>query len=73
MAAMRERERQQRSREFGIKLAKVLRQRAVEARHEGLDARYVMVGAADYLRDAADVQIDAPIDDARVDPGERLN
>jgi hypothetical protein len=73
MSGVRERERQQRSREFGIKLAKVLRQRAVEARHEELDARYVMLGAAEYLRDAADFQINPPIDAARVDPDERLN
>jgi hypothetical protein len=73
MPGVSERQRQQRSREFGIKLAKVLRQRAAEARHEDLDARYVMLGAAEYLRDAADVQINPPIDDAHVDPDERLN
>jgi hypothetical protein len=74
MVRVRERERQQRSRELGIKLAKARRQRAAEARHEqDLDARYVMLGAADYLREAADFQINAPIDDARVDPEERLN
>jgi len=43
---------EQRSREFGIKLAQALRQRAVEAAKEhDLDARYVALGAAEYLRE----------------------
>jgi len=73
MVSVGERERQQRSREFGIKLAKVLRQRAGEAAQEDLDARYVMLGPAEYLRDAAHFQINPPIDDARIDPDERSN
>jgi hypothetical protein len=74
MSLVRERERQQRSREFGIQLAKALRQRATEARREhDLDPGYVMLGAGDYLREAADVQINSPLDGARVEPDERLN
>jgi len=71
---VRERERQQRSREFGIKLAKALRQRAVDARHEhDLDPRYVMLGAGDYLHDTADFQLDPPLDDAHANPDKRAN
>jgi hypothetical protein len=72
--AVRKRERQQRSREFGIKLAKGLRDRATEARREhDLDPRYVMLGAGDYLRQAAEAQINSPLDGTRVDPDERAN
>lgn len=71
---MRERERQQRSKEFGIKLAKLLRRRATEAKAEAnLDPRYVMLGAAEYLRKQAEFQIDPPIDTARVEPEDRRN
>jgi hypothetical protein len=74
MARVSDRERQQRSKAFGIKLAKALRERAIEARREhALDDRYVLLGAADYLRDAAEFQLSPPIDEANVDPDERLN
>jgi hypothetical protein len=33
----------------------------------------MMLGAGDYLRDAAEVQLHAPIDVARVDPDQRSN
>ena len=73
-AFVTERERQQRSREFGIQLAKVLRRRATEAKHEhDLDPRYVMLGAGDYLSEAANFQIEPPVDDTRIDPHERSN
>jgi hypothetical protein len=71
---MTEGERRQRSREFGVQLAKALRDRATEARQrDDLDPRYVMLGAADYLRNLAEIQIDPPIDEGKVDPDERLN
>ncbi len=71
---VKERERQQRSREFGIKLAKVLRHRAQETREEfGLDPRYVILGAAEYLRETAEFQIDPPLDHSAVEPDDRLN
>lgn len=74
MTCVRERERQQRSKEFGVKLAKALRQRAAETRSDGdLDPRYVVLGAAEYLRDAAEFQINPPVDGSRVDPEERLS
>jgi hypothetical protein len=62
------------SREFGIKLAKALRTWAAEARHDhDLDARYVILDAAEYLRDAADFQINPTLDDTNVDPDQRVN
>ena len=65
---------EQRSREFGIKLAQALRQRAVEAATEhDLDARYVALGAAEYLRKRAEFELNPPIDTSRTDPGEREN
>jgi len=71
---VREAERKQRSREFGIKLAKALGQRANEARRDhDLDVGYVMLGAAEYLRKAADSRTNAPIDDANVAPDDRVN
>ena len=71
---MGERERRQWSNEFDIKLAKSLRDRAVESRSgDDLDPRYGMLGAADFLRNAAELQITPPIDDANIDPSDRLN
>jgi hypothetical protein len=73
-ASVREKERQQRSKEFGIKLAKALSDRASETRREhDLDPRYVMLGAAEYLRKAAEFQIDPPLDPGRTDPHDRRN
>ncbi len=70
----KEREREQRSPEFGIKLAKVLRHRAQEVREEfDLDPRYVILGAAEYLRETAESQIDPPLDEPAVDPNERFS
>lgn len=65
---------EQRSREFGIKLAKALRQRALEAAKEhDLDARYVALGAAEYLRKRAESELKPSIDTSRTDPAEREN
>ena len=65
---------EQRSREFGIKLAQALRRRAVEAANEhDLDARYVALGAAEYLRKRAEFELKPSIDVSRTDPAEREN
>ena len=54
-------QREQRSREFGIKFAKALRDKAREAAAEhDLDARYIMLGAAEYLREDAELRIAPP-------------
>jgi hypothetical protein len=74
MPLMDERERRQQSREFGIKLATLLQNRAYETRREhGLDPRYVMRGAADYLRERAEIQINPPLDNTLTDPDQRRN
>jgi hypothetical protein len=71
---MGEAERRQRSKEFGIQLAKLLVRRAEEARGEGdLDPRYVVLGAAEYLGDRADFQIDPPLDLLHADAADRSN
>jgi hypothetical protein len=68
------RNREQASREFGIKFAKALREKAHEAgKQHDLDPRYIMLGAADYLRKDAEFKIDPPIDTSRADPEERDN
>ena len=73
--SMGEADRKQRSRQFGVKLAKLLKARAAEAAQttDPLDPRHVMLGAADYLRDEAAFQIDPPIDATRTDPDDRRN
>jgi hypothetical protein len=69
-----EKKKQQDSKEFGIKLAKALRQRATEAASEHeLDPRFVMLGAAEYLRKTAEFQLDSPIDPSQTDFGDRSN
>lgn len=71
---MGDKKQQQASREFGIKLAKALRQRAGEAAKEnGLDSRFVMLGAADYLKETAEFQLDPPIDPSQADFRDRSN
>ena len=71
---MSEGKHRQDSKEFGIKLAKAVRERATEAANEhDLDARYVMLGAAEYLRKTAEAQLDPPIDLSQTDPGRRKN
>lgn len=71
MSASRQR---QESEEFGIKLAKALRDRAVEAANEhDFDARYVMLGAAEYLCKTAEAQLDPPLDLRNTDPKRRRN
>jgi hypothetical protein len=71
---MGEAERRQRSKEFGIQLAKLLVTRAEEARAEAdLDPRYVVLGAAEYLGDRADFQIDPPLDLLNADAADRSN
>lgn len=60
---MGEERRQQVSKEFGIKLAKALRQRTAEvAPTNGLDARFVLIGAAEYLRKMADASAEELLD-----------
>ena len=50
-------EKEQRSREFGVKFAKALRAKAGEAASEyDLDARYIVLGAAEYLRRDAELR-----------------
>jgi len=67
-------DREARSRDFGRKLAAALKERAVKSRAEhDLDPRYVMLGAADYLRETAEFQLDPPVDRARTDTEERRN
>jgi hypothetical protein len=67
-------DKEQQSREFGVKLAKALEQRAREAAAEAdLDHRYVILGAADHLHSEASFRLDPPIDSARVDAEERSN
>jgi hypothetical protein len=52
---MSEKQRQQLSKEFGIKLAQALKQRAAAAAPTNdLDARFVLIGAAEYLKKMAD-------------------
>jgi hypothetical protein len=67
-------DREQRSREFGVEFAKALRDKAREAAatHD-LDARYVMLGAADYLRKDAEFRLDPPLNPARTRDDERQN
>jgi hypothetical protein len=67
-------EKEQRSRELGIKFAKALRDRAREAAatHD-LDARYVMLGAAEYLRKDAEFRLHPPLNPARTRDDEREN
>ena len=63
-----------RSRDFGRKLGKALKERAVDSSSEhDLDSRYVMLGAADYLRETAEFELEPPIDSARTDTEERRN
>ena len=65
------RNKEQASREFGIKFAKALRDKAGEAAAEhDLDARYIMLGAAEYLRKGAEA---LPLDPSRTNPEEREN
>ena len=67
-------EREQRSREFGIQFAKALRDKAGEAAAEhDLDPRYIVLGAAEYLRRDAEFRLDPPLDSTRTDPEEREN
>ena len=67
-------EKEQRSREFGIRLAKVLRDRAAEAAVEhDLDVRYVVLGAGEYLRRDAKFRLDPPLDSSRTNLEERGN
>jgi hypothetical protein len=64
----------EKSREFGVKLARALRQRAIEAASEHVvDARYVMLGAAEYLRETAERQLNPELDDSRTAADEREN
>jgi hypothetical protein len=65
---------EQRSRELGIKFAKALREKAREAAAEhDLDARYVMLGAAEYLRRDAEFRLDPSLNSERTRDDERLN
>lgn len=67
-------EKEQRSREFGIKFAKALRDKAGEAAAEhDLDARYIVLGAAEYLSKDAEFRIDPRLDPSRTGPAEREN
>ncbi len=69
---MSETQRQQLSKEFGIKLAKALRQRTAEvAPTNDLDARFVLIGAAEYLRKMADASAEELFDPS--DPEGRDN
>ena len=71
---MSERKQREDSKEFGIKLAKAVRERATEAANEhDLDARYVMLGAAKYLSETAEAQLDPPIDLSKTDLDHRKN
>ena len=71
---MNERELRQNSEEFGVKLAKAVSQRALEAaREHQLDARYVMRGAAEYLSKKAESQINPPLDLSETDEDRRQN
>ena len=68
------RNKEQASREFGIKFAKALREKASEAAAEhDLDARYIVLGAAEYLRKDAEFRLDPPLDTSRTNPREREN
>jgi hypothetical protein len=71
---MKESQLRQNSEEFGVKLAKAVRQRALEAAGEHqLDARYVMRGAAEYLSKTAESQINPPLDPAQTREDRREN
>jgi len=68
------RNRQQEAREFGIKFAKALRDAASEAAAEhDLDDRYIVLGAAEYLRKDAEFRLDPPLNVARTRDDEREN
>jgi hypothetical protein len=65
---------EQLSREFGIKFAQALRDKAREAaaKHD-LDDRYIVLGAAEYLRKDAEFRLDPPINPERTRDDEREN
>jgi hypothetical protein len=68
------RNKQQESREFGIKFAKALRVSAREAADaHDLDDRYIVLGAAEYLRKDAEFRLDLPLNPARTRDDEREN
>lgn len=71
---MSEKKRQQASREFGVKLARAVGMRAADAaKHDDLDARFVMLGAAEYLKEKAELQLDPPLDSTQTGAAKRRN
>ena len=67
-------DREQRSKELGVKLAKALIEHANTVQGEvNVDTRYVMLGAAEYLHKASEVSLNPPLDPRRTAHDERQN